>query len=71
MKNSRNWIDVRLVSNKKEFLKWTLKPSYVSHKTLDNDLVVICKNKVTLTFNKSAYFGFGQNANVQIPLWLH
>ena len=40
----------------------------MSHKTLDNDLVVICKNKVTLTFNKSAYFGFGQNANVQIPL---
>ena len=40
----------------------------MSHKTLDNDLVVICKSKVTLTFNKSAYFGFGQNANVQIPL---
>ena len=71
MKNLRNWIDVRLVSNKKEFSKWTLKPSYVSHKTFDNDLVAICKGKVTLTINKSAYFGFGQNANAQIPLWLH
>ena len=36
------------------------KPSYtMSHKIFDNDLVVIRKNKVTLTLNKSAYIGMG------------
>ena len=29
----------------------------MSHKIFDNDLVVIRKNKVTLTFTKSAYTG--------------
>ena len=30
MKNMRNRIDLRLVSNKKYYLKWTTKPSYMS-----------------------------------------
>ena len=42
--NLRNRIDAKLVSNKKDYLKWTSKPSYMSHKVFDNDLVVICKN---------------------------
>ena len=29
--NLRNRIDVKLVSNKKDYLKWTSKPSYMSH----------------------------------------
>ena len=29
----------------------------MSHEIFDNDLVVIRKNKVTLTLNKSAYIG--------------
>ena len=57
MENLRNRIDVKLVSNKKDYLKWTSKPSYMSHKMFDNDLVVIRKNKVTLTLNKPAYIG--------------
>ena len=56
-KNVRNRIDVKLVSNKKEYLKWTSKPSYLAHKIFDNDLVAIHKNKVKLTFNKPAYIG--------------
>ena len=55
MANLRNRIDVKLVSNKKVYLKWILKPSYMSHKTFDNDLVAIRKKKVTLTLNKPAY----------------
>ena len=55
MENLRNRIDVKLVSNKKYYLKWTSKPSYMSHKIFDNDLVTICKNKLTLTLNKPAY----------------
>ena len=57
MENLRNRIDVRLVSNKKDYLKWTSKPSYMSHKLLDNDLDAISKNKVTLRLHKSAYIG--------------
>ena len=29
----------------------------MSHKKLDNDLVAVCKNKVTLTLNKPVYIG--------------
>ena len=57
MENLRNRIDVRLMSNKKDYLKWTPKPSYLSHKIFDNDLVAIRKNKVTLTLSKAAYIG--------------
>ena len=57
MENARNKIDVRLVSNKQGYLKWTPKPNYMSRKIFDNDLVEICKNKVTLMLNKSAYIG--------------
>ena len=37
--------------------KWTSKPSYMSHKIFENDLVAISKNKVTLTLDKPAYIG--------------
>ena len=32
MENLRKRIDLRLASNKKYYLKWTLKPSYMSQK---------------------------------------
>ena len=57
MENLRNKIDVKLVSNKKDYLKWTSKPSYMLHKTLDNNLVAIRKKKVTLMLNNPAYNG--------------
>ena len=57
MENLRNRIDVKLVTNKKDYLKQTSKPHYMSHKIFDNDLVVIRKNKATLTLNKPAYIG--------------
>ena len=57
MENLRNTIDIKPVSNKTDYLKWTSKPSYMSHKIFDNDLVAIRKNKVTLILNKPAYIG--------------
>ena len=57
MENLRNRIDVKLVNNKKYYLKWASKPSSMSRKIFENDLVVICKNKVTLILNKPAYIG--------------
>ena len=50
MVNLRSRIDIRLVSNERE-------PGYISNKTLDNDLVMLSKSKVTLTLNKPAYVG--------------
>ena len=57
MENLRNRIDAKLVSNKKNCLKWTSQPSYISHKLFENDLVTIHINKVTLNLNKTAYIG--------------
>ena len=55
MENLRNRVGVTPVNNKKDYLKWTSKPNYVSQKIFDNDLVVIHKIKTTLTLKKSAY----------------
>ena len=41
--NLRNRIDVKLVSNKRDYLKWTSKPSYISHKIFDDELVAMRK----------------------------
>ena len=57
MENLRKRIDVELVSNKKYYLKWTSKPSYVTHNIFGNDLVVIRKNIVTLMLGKPGYIG--------------
>ena len=54
--NLRNRIDVRLVSKKKDYLKWISKQSDVSH-VFDNDLAAMPKTKVTLKAKKPAYFG--------------
>ena len=57
MENLRNRIDIKLSGNKKDYLKWTSKPSDMSHKIFETDLVVIRKSKVTLTLNKPKYIG--------------
>ena len=57
LENLRIIIDVILVSNEKDYLKWTSKSSYMSQKVFDNDLVAIGKSKVTFTINKPAYAG--------------
>ena len=57
MKNLRNRIDLKLVKNIKDYLKWTSKPSYMSQKIFDNYFVTIPKNKVILILQKPAYVG--------------
>ena len=57
IENLRNRIDVKLVGNKKGNLKWTSKPSYMSQKIFDNNLVAIRKSKVLLMLIKPAYAG--------------
>ena len=55
--NLRNRIDVKLVSNKKDYLKRKAQSTYMSHKISENDLVAIRKSKVTLTLNKPPFIG--------------
>ena len=47
MGNLRNRIDVKLVSSKKDYLKWTFKPSFMSRKIFEKDLIAICKKRLT------------------------
>ena len=60
MENLGNIIDVKRINNKKYYLKWTSKPSYMSHIKFDNYSVAIRRSKVTLTLNKPAYVGLGK-----------
>ena len=57
MEKLRNRIDVKLVSNEKDYLKCKSKPSYMSLKIFGNNLLVICKSKLALKLNKPAYIG--------------
>ena len=52
MENLRKMVDVRLVTNEKKLLKLTSKPTYVSSKIFNKNLV-----KETLTPNRPAYVG--------------
>ena len=52
MENVRNRIDVKLVNNKKDYLKCTWKSSYMLRNIFDTNLVVIRKNKLALKLNK-------------------
>ena len=57
MENLRNRIDVKLINNEKDYLKYTSKTSYMSGKIFDNSLVAIRKSKLALKLNKFAYIG--------------
>ena len=41
METLRYRIDVKLISNEKGHLNWTSKPSYMSQKISDNDLIAM------------------------------
>ena len=57
MENLGNRIHVKLVNNKKDYLKFTPKPNYMLHKIFDNNLAVIRKSKFALKLSKPAYIG--------------
>ena len=58
MENLRKRLKIRIVKNEKEIVKHISKPSYISHKTFDQNLVAIHENKICLTLNKPTYVGF-------------
>ena len=50
-----NRMNIKLVNNLRIYLKCISKPSYMSHKIFDNNLVTILKSKLALKLNKPAY----------------
>ena len=51
-------INVRLVNNENDFLKYTSRPTYITHKIFDKDYAGIHEIKPVLIFNKPIFIGF-------------
>ena len=58
MGNLRKRIKVRLVSNENDFLRYTSKPTNITHKIFDKDYASIHEIKLILILNKPVYVGF-------------
>ena len=67
MENLRKRINVRFVNNKKDFLKYTSKPTYVTHKLFDKDFAAIHEIKPVLMLNKPIYVGL---TVLELSKWL-
>ena len=52
MENLRNRIEEIIINSNSDYLKCTFKPSCMTHKMFDNNLVAIHKIKVTLMVSK-------------------
>ena len=57
MENIRKRVDVRLVTDENKLIKLTSKPTFVSSKIFNKNLVAVHKIKETLTLNRPAYVG--------------
>ena len=57
MENLRKPVDVRLVTDEKKLTKLASKPTYVSSKIFNDNLVAVHKIKETLTLNRPTYVG--------------
>ena len=58
MENLRKRISVRLVNNEKDFLKYTSRPTYVTHKLFDKDFAAIHEIKPVLVISKPIHVVF-------------
>ena len=57
MENLCKRVDIRLVTNEKKLDKLTSKPTYISSKIFNENLMAVHKVKETLTLNSPAYVG--------------
>ena len=57
MENLQKEISIRLISNEKYFLKYTSKPTHITHKIFGKNYVAIHEIKPVLTVNKPIYVG--------------
>ena len=58
MENLRKRINVRIINNEKDFLKYTSRPTHITHKIFDKDFAAIHEIKPVLILNKPIYVGF-------------
>ena len=58
MESLRKRINVRFVNNKKDFLKYRSKPTYVTHKLFNKNFAAIHEIKQVLVLNKPICVGF-------------
>ena len=58
MENLRKRVNVRFINNKKYFLKYTSRPTYVTHKLFNKSFAAIHEVKPVLILNKPIYVGF-------------
>ena len=65
--NLQKRINVRLVNNEKDFLKYTSRPTQITHKIFEKNYAAIHKIKPVLTFNKAIYVGFSV---LELRKWL-
>ena len=57
MENIRKRVDVKLLTNKQQLLRWASKPTFVNSKIFNENLVAIHKIKEQIKLNKPAYVG--------------
>ena len=57
MENLRKRINIRLVNNEKDFMKYTSTSIHITHKIFDKSYATIYKIKPVLTLNKPIYVG--------------
>ena len=57
MENLRKRVDVKLVTDPEKFKQMVSKPTYVSSKIFNENLIAVHKIKETLTLNRPAYVG--------------
>ena len=67
MENLRKRINVILVNNEKDFLKYTSKPTDIAPKIFDKNYAAIHEIKPVLTLNKPIYVGF---TVLELSKWL-
>ena len=67
MENLQKRINVRLVNNEKDFLKYTSRPIHITHKIFSKKYAAVHEIKPVLTLNKSIYVGF---TVLELSKWL-
>ena len=58
MENVRKRVNTKMINNGRHYLKAVSRPSFVSQKILDKNLVAVHKIKPVLLLNKPIYVGF-------------
>ena len=67
MVNLQNRINVRLVNKENDFLKYTRRPTHITHKVFDKNDTAIHETEPVLTLNKPIYVGF---TVLELSKWL-